>query len=301
MKSKLSLLAMSAMLFLAIGLQSGCKDDGDDTPQPQQSVYEMLSASKYSAIKAAVDRAGLDAMLSSGTYTFFAPVNDAFLVSRTDPSTLSDTELAEFIKNHLVKGKFTTTELVNGNYLTSEAAMGPSGEKLSLGISSSTGSDRVNGSQVNSSTEATNGVLHEMSDVVEPATIYDQLLNNPDLETFKTAVALEVATKGELEAAGKFTVFSPKESAMTTYLNDKNVSISRLSPSDRRALVNNGIVNDQNYYAAELPNGTVPTRGEDLEVNTSGGVTLNGDVKVSTSDIQCTNGVLHIIDGTLTD
>jgi len=299
-KNNLLILAFSVLVGSLLTL-NGCKDDTPGGTQADQNVYELLSASSnYAIITAAIDRAGLKDMLSSTEVTFFAPVDDAFLVSRTDPSTLSEADLAMFIKNHLVLGKFTTGDFPQPGYITSEATMGPNNEKLSLLTTRATGSTRVNDAQINSSTDATNGILHQMADVVEPATIYDHLLNNPDLETFKTAVALETVTKGEMSAAGEYTLFAPKESAMTKYLNDKNISISRLSPSDRRALVNNGLVDGKSLFKAEMNSGTEKTRGEDLTIAAGGDVTLNGDVKISSKDIQATNGVLHIIDGTLT-
>lgn len=300
---KLSFVLLSLFVLGSTLVMNGCKDDTTDGPKANQNVYELIAASsKYSVIKAAIDRAGLQSVLSGGSaVTFFAPVDDAFLVSKTDPSTLSDAELMKFLQNHLIMGKFTTGDFPQPGYITSEAPMGPGGEKLSLLTTRASGSTRVNGSQINSSTDATNGILHEMGDVVEPATIYDQLLFNPETATFKTAVALEVATKGELEKAGTFTVFVPNETAMTAYLNEKNISISRLSPSDRRELVNNSIVNSQQLYRDEMTTGKVTTRGAELDVNVAGSnVTLNGSVKIQYRDVQCTNGVMHVIDGTLT-
>lgn len=302
MKKNFKFLAFSAMLLFAIGVQTGCKDDSDGDPEPEKSIYEQLAGSKYSILKTAIDRVGLDVTLNGGTYTFLAPTDDAILLADTDPTQLSDADLEQWLNNHLIKGKFETSQLSNGAYITSEAELGPDGEKLSLSISTSTGSHRLNSAQINSTTACTNGILHEMSDVVEPANIYDHLLNNPKLDTYKTAVSLEVATKGELDADGLFTVFAVHEDAMVDYLNDKNVSISRLAPADRRELVNNGIINDKGYYYAELPSGAVTTRGEDLDIDKSGAeVLLNGSVKVKTKDVQCTNGVIHIIDGTLTN
>jgi len=280
---------------------NGCKDDEPAGVQADQNVYELMSAStNYTTILSAIDRAGLKDLLSNTDVTFFAPVNDAFLVTGAiDPKALTDAEVTQFIKNHLVLGKFTTGDFPQPGYITSEAQMGPSGEKLSLLTSKTTGSTRVNSAQINSSTDATNGILHQMADIVVPASIYDHLVNNPDLETFKSAVSLETVTKGELSATGEYTLFAPNESAMTKYLNDKNISVARLSPSDRRALVNNGIVDGVSIYKAEMNSGTQSTRGEDLTVAAGGDVTLNGDIKINHKDIQATNGVLHIINGTL--
>jgi uncharacterized surface protein with fasciclin (FAS1) repeats len=291
----LTLAVLSAIIW------PGCKSDDGGDPKPVQTVYEMISSdTRYSTLKTLVDRAGLDATLKgSGVITFFAPTDDAWLTLKTDPSTLSDADLAKYLKNHLMLGKFTTGDFPQPGYVTSECPMGPSGEKLSLLTSRSTGSTRINAAQINKSTDATNGILHEMSDVVEPGHIYNQLLNNPDLTTFKSAVALEVDTKKELEAAGLFTLFAVNEAAMTKYLKDKNISISRLAPADRRALVNNGLIAGKALYSAEMTSGNVTTRGADLKITAGSSITLNDDVKVTFKDVQCINGVLHIIDNPL--
>jgi len=39
--------------------------------------------------------------------------------------------------------------------------------------------------------------------------------------------------------------------------------------------------------------------GETLQISTTGGVKLNGNVHVTKTDIECTNGVIHIVDTVL--
>ena len=36
--------------------------------------------------------------------------------------------------------------------------------------------------------------------------------------------------------------------------------------------------------------------GADVKISTEGGVKLNGTSKVTKTDIECTNGVIHVID-----
>jgi uncharacterized surface protein with fasciclin (FAS1) repeats len=39
--------------------------------------------------------------------------------------------------------------------------------------------------------------------------------------------------------------------------------------------------------------------GATLKVSTTGGVKLNGEINVVKTDIECTNGVIHVIDAVL--
>jgi len=39
--------------------------------------------------------------------------------------------------------------------------------------------------------------------------------------------------------------------------------------------------------------------GAELKITTHGGVTLNGSVHVTKTDIDCSNGVIHVIDSVL--
>lgn len=39
--------------------------------------------------------------------------------------------------------------------------------------------------------------------------------------------------------------------------------------------------------------------GADIAISSDGGVKLNGSANVITTDIQCTNGVIHIIDAVI--
>jgi uncharacterized surface protein with fasciclin (FAS1) repeats len=39
--------------------------------------------------------------------------------------------------------------------------------------------------------------------------------------------------------------------------------------------------------------------GADLKISTQGGVNLNGSVHVTKTDIDCSNGVIHVVDAVL--
>jgi len=84
------------------------------------------------------------------------------------------------------------------------------------------------------------------------------------------------------------------------WLNTKNaIRISDIAPSERRAIMNNTMIYDENKTSADLT-GTVSTVGKDIAFTGSPeALTLNGSVQVIHRDIIATDGVMHIINGVL--
>ena len=102
------------------------------------------------------------------------------------------------------------------------------------------------------------------------------------------------------DQAGLTTLFATNNAGTVAYLNLKNRDFSSLPPTDRRAFLNNGFVKDANKLAAGLTTGTLTTLGEPINLSSvSGNITLNDSITVLYSDIQCVNGVIHIIDKSL--
>ncbi len=110
-------------------------------------------------------------------------------------------------------------------------------------------------------------------------------------------VAANLATT--LSGDGPFTVFAPTNAAFAKLDPDVlNTIIS--TPSLLTALLQYHVVSGA-VTSDMLSNGAVPTllSGQSIDVNVSGGVTLNGTSKVTSANIIATNGVIHIIDEVL--
>ena len=121
--------------------------------------------------------------------------------------------------------------------------------------------------------------------------------------TFKTLAAAVTAAGlvDTLKSAGPFTVFAPSDEAFAKLppgtveglLND----IPKL-----KAILTYHVVAGKVMAAdvAKLDGKTAATvNGATLSVSATGGVKLNGDVNVVATDIECTNGVIHVIDAVL--
>lgn len=132
-----------------------------------------------------------------------------------------------------------------------------------------------------------------------PKNIVEVAQSNPDLSTLVSAiVAAELTTV--LSEGGPFTVFAPTNSAFAK-LDPAVLNNIISTPSLLTALLQYHVVSGK-VTSSQLSNGEVPTllSGQSVNVDLSGGmVTLNGSSKVTTADVDASNGVIHIIDEVL--
>ncbi len=120
--------------------------------------------------------------------------------------------------------------------------------------------------------------------------------------TTTLVTALEAAGLVEaLQAPGPFTVFAPTNDAFAAL--PAGVLDKLVQPQNKAALtqiLTYHVVNGE-VMAADVTNGPVPTlEGQSITLSTAnGGVTINDTAKVTTPDVDASNGVIHLIDTVL--
>ena len=121
---------------------------------------------------------------------------------------------------------------------------------------------------------------------------------NPTTSTLVTALDA-AGLVSALQAPGPFTVFAPTDEAFAALpagMLDKLVQ-----PQNKEALtkiLTYHVVNGE-VMAADVKDGSVPTlEGQTVTLSTANGVTVNG-AKVTTADVDASNGVIHLIDTVL--
>jgi uncharacterized surface protein with fasciclin (FAS1) repeats len=129
-------------------------------------------------------------------------------------------------------------------------------------------------------------------------TIVDVAAGNPDFSTLVTAV--QAAGLAEtLSGDGPFTVFAPTNEAFAALpagLLDK-----LLLPENKDVLTKilTYHVLASEVMAADVTAGKVPTvEGTELTITTDGGVKVD-DATVTATDVEASNGVIHVIDAVL--
>lgn len=129
----------------------------------------------------------------------------------------------------------------------------------------------------------------------EAGTIVDVAAGNPDFETLVGAVTAADLVE-TLSGDGPFTVFAPTDDAFDAL--PEGLLDALLLPENKDALTSiltYHVVSGE-VMAADVTAGDVETvEGSTIAITTDGGVMVN-DANVVTTDVDASNGVIHVID-----
>ncbi len=109
--------------------------------------------------------------------------------------------------------------------------------------------------------------------------------------------ALEKAELVEtLSAEGNFTVFAPNNVAFDAFLSAAGLTLETATKEQLTPILLNHVLNTK-LLSTQLTTGYQENlAGFSTYINTTGGVTINGDVTVATPDLEQSNGVIHAVD-----
>lgn len=266
---------------------------------PTMDIVDTAAAnSQFSTLVAAVQAAGLvDALKAEGPLTVFAPTNDAFarLPAGTVEALLADpAALAQILTYHVVDGA-----AFSGDARKLSAATTLNGEPITF----TTRGSRllVNGARViTADILATNGVIHVIDRVLLPPTmdLVDLAASNSDFETLVATVqaaGLVDALKGE----GPLTVLAPTDAAFAR-LPRGTVEALLADPDALREILLYHVIDGAVYEADARNAGSAMTmNGMEVAIATrEGNLEING-VRVRSTNLLATNGVIHVIDRVL--
>ena len=274
--------------------------------EPQTIVDLAVATADLSNLVAALTEAGLvSALQGDGPFTVFAPTNAAFETFLNDNGFASVADvpaavLTQVLLNHVVSGKFLSTDLSTG-YVSSLSTAGPDDANLSLFINTASGVT-VNGISdvVTPDIEASNGVVHIVDAVIGLPTIVDHAVANPSFTSLVGALTSGGNTTftNLLSGDGPFTVFAPVNDAFTAFTNPNGNELNNI--------LANHVISGAAAFSAALANSYVNTLGTNadgdglsLYINTDSGVTLNGSSDVALADVVAVNGVIHAVDAVI--
>jgi transforming growth factor-beta-induced protein len=295
------------LLVLALPFISCSDDDELEEPMTNTLVEIAQNDARFSTLVSALIKADLVTTLNgNGPFTVFAPTNDAFdaLFSDLGVSGISDlsaAQLTPILTYHVLAGTFRSSDLSTG-YVPSISASGPDGNALDLYINTSSGVV-LNGDVNVTSADVIgdNGIIHIVDKVITPPTVVDIAIANSDFMSLVNAV-VQGGLVDALSATGPFTIFAPTDAAFAQLLTD--LGVSSIADIDNQLLIDvlTYHVVPGNVRSSAIQSGMVSTLNTeaDLMVAVSGAsVTINGDVNVVATDIQGSNGVVHVIDKVL--
>jgi transforming growth factor-beta-induced protein len=256
----------------------------------------------FSSLVAALAKATLaSTFMMEGEYTVFAPTNDAFAsflsslgVSLDD---LSAEDLSPILLYHVIGAKAMSSGLATGYINTLYEAI--EGFPVSMLVEVDNGV-KLNGSTMVSAAdvETTNGVIHVIDAVLTPTSTVDIAINNSNFSYLVEAV-VKAELVETLSAPGPFTIFAPTNAAFEELFTNLGVSGIEEIPVETLSSVLQYHVVSGNILSSDLTEGAVATLNGDVTFTLSESVMINGSSEVIATDIQGTNGVVHVIDQVL--
>lgn len=308
MKTSFSKLSFAFLAISSFVLFSSCsKDETDEPVNTAKNIVEVASSdARFSILVEAVTKSNLaSALQGDGPFTVFAPTNDAFnaLFAQLGVSGIADLDaatLTPILLNHVVSGQVKAAGVATG-YASTLNTTSPGGNSVKIFLNK--GSDvMVDGSKVIiTDLMASNGVIHAIDKVILPSSVVGHAINNPNFSLLVEAVVKANLVEA-LSADGPFTVFAPTNDAFNKLFTTLGVTgISDLTAEALTPILLYHVVSG-NVTASQVATGTVPTLkdGSNLNLMVSGmGVTLNTNVNVIATDVQGSNGVVHVIDAVL--
>lgn len=318
---KFNLLAW-ALLALFI---TSCDDDDDDPVTPttptEQTIAEIASGdARFSTLVDALQRANLVGVLSNpGTYTVFAPTNDAFQDLLDDlqlddldalENALGTDGLRQVLLYHVLGAEVAAAQVTTGFTNSLAERIRDNGEFLDIYIDASNGVRLNDAADVTQADiNASNGVIHVINAVITPRNVVELAILSPDHTRLVSALTDADnggnGTTGDLipvlsDASGLYTVFAPTNEAFQNIESTVNM----LSAEQLAEVLKYHVINNSNVTAANVPSGAVPTlEGQDITFDTSNGVVITdasgGMSTVVGTDIQGTNGVIHVVNAVL--
>ncbi|MCE4563768.1 fasciclin domain-containing protein [Maribellus sp. CM-23] len=297
------------MLFFAIGVVSLTSCEDDDEPMPEAEMEKTIvdvaaEAGSFQILLQAAQKAGLANFLSTEkNLTVFAPTDAAFstLLGDLGLSSLDDIDnatLASILTYHVVSGMAYANTLSTG-VLPSLNNNSPDQKPLSLMVN--IGNDvMINNAKVAAAdVMASNGIIHVIDKVLLPPSVVDLATYSGNFSSLVSAVVKADLVEA-LSGDGPFTVFAPTNDAFAELFAVLGITgLDEVAMNDLTSILTYHVVGD-NVLSTELSAGMVEAlSGESFDVTTDGGVILNGNIKVTATDIQGTNGVIHVIDAVL--
>jgi len=311
-----------SIMIVAIFAISACIPQAQPTPAPTQAptmeptaipepmfkdiVDTAVADGRFTTLAAALTAADLvETLKGEGPFTVFAPTDDAFaaLPAGTVESLLLPENL-ETLKSillyHVVSGKVMAADVV-----TLESAETVGGSPISIKVEDGKVYLNETVQVIITDVEASNGVIHvidsvllppaELSDIVDTAVADGRFTT---LAAALTAADLVETLKGE----GPFTVFAPTDDAFAAL--PAGTVESLLLPENLETLksillyhVVSGKVMAADVVTLESAE-TVGGSPISIKVE-DGKVYLNETVQVIITDVEASNGVIHVIDGVL--
>ena len=298
------------------------EESAEEEAMEEKSIVDIaVEDGRFTTLVAAVQAAGLaDTLSGEGEFTVFAPTDDAFaaLPEGTVESLLEDPQgaLKDILLYHVAEGAVPAETVV-----TLESATTIQGEPVAITVADGNVMLNESANVIITDIVASNGIIHVIDAVILPPSMTetaeaedtmaeDEMMDAKSIAEiatedgrFNTLVAAVTAAglAETLSSEGEYTVFAPTDDAFSA-LPEGTVEGLLEDPE--------GALKDILLYhvvGSVVPAETVVTldsadtlQGEPVAISVvDGEVVLNDSAKVIITDIEASNGIIHVIDAVI--
>lgn len=312
---RLSVGIVAIAMVIGLCFVTSCSDDKKSDPAPTKNIVALAQGTPSLSTLAALlgKYPDLVTLLSGSTkYTVFAPTNDAFTaflaaIGQTSADNIPVDVLKKALQYHVVAGEVKSTALTTSNV---PSALG---ENIAVNVSSGVvlnGGTKVTTADV----QASNGVVHIVDKVlIQPTvlpivgTVVAPAYFNKNFSILTAAVVQGKLLTALLDATKQYTVFAPTNDAFIAYLKVANeaaaiTTVNGLAETAVADLLTFHVLGSE-VKAAAIVTGPVTTirsaNNKAFVTKVGSAVTIN-NARVTTADVDASNGVVHVIDAVLT-
>lgn len=267
-------------------------------------VETAIGAADLSTLVAAVKQGQLVETLSGkGPFTVFAPINSAF--AKLPKEVLADLlkdenreQLQGILTYHVVSGKVMAADVVK-----LKEAKTVNGAPVSIRVAD--GKVFVNDAQViKTDIVCSNGVVHLIDSVILPpakkASIVETAIGNEDFSTL-VALVKHAGLVETLSGEGPFTVFAPNNAAFAKLPKETVEALLSDKGKDQLAAILKYHVVPGKVMAADVVKlkEAKTALGQSAKIKVEGGKVYVDGAQVIATDIECGNGIIHVIDSVI--
>jgi uncharacterized surface protein with fasciclin (FAS1) repeats len=265
-------------------------------------VETAVQAGSFNTLAAALQAAGLvEALQGTGPFTVFAPTDEAFgkLPKETIESLLkpeNKKQLVGILTYHVVNGEVPAKKVLG---LTGATTL--NGQRIDIRVD---GNDvSVDGAKVlKTDIACSNGIIHVIDNVILPSS--DNIPTTASKAgKFSTLLAAAKAAGlvDALSAEGPLTVFAPTDEAFSKL--PAGTVESLLKPENRdklAAILKYHVVSGRIYSDDAVAAKSAKTlQGQAIKIAVENGKAMINNANLLKTDIDASNGVIHVIDAVL--
>lgn len=297
-------LILGLALISGISVLTSCEKENETSkPVSDMTIAEYaISDENFSTLVQALSKANLvDVLNGEGNFTVFAPTNSAFnqLFTQLGVNSVNDLSaetLTSVLLYHVLGEEKKSGMLSTSYYNTLSPAQS---SFMSLKVDLSTGVQiNKEASVIVADVDVKNGVIHAIDKVLLPPTVVGHALANESFSILVQAV-VKAGLVETLNGNGPFTIFAPTNSAFEALFSQLKISdVSDLTAEQLIPILQYHVVSG-NVRSSALSAGNVETLNGFINISLTPSPAINTTSRIIATDVQATNGVIHVIDEVL--